>query len=83
MATSGTCAVDMTAIRDSQLHHTDFGTKFLGSCLDANMQTLSGLGWEGHVSMVAVLPAMQLNTYTLRAAQHGPQEHVPWAGRLL
>lgn len=75
MATSRTCGVKVMAVRESQLHHTHTGTKFLGSCLDANMQTESGLGWEGHVSMVAVLPAMQLNPYTLQAAQQ--QEHIP------
>lgn len=69
--------------KDSQPHPTDSGTKCLGSCLDANMQTESGLGCEGHVLMVAVLPAMSLRPYTLPAAQHRLQEHVPGAGHLL
>jgi len=60
VATSGTYAVHVTAVGDRQLHRADFRTRFLGSYLDA-----SGLGWEGHVSMVAVLPTMWLKPYTL------------------
>lgn len=83
MATSGTYAVDGRAVRESQPHPTDSGIKLLGSWLDANMHTGSGLGCEGHVPMVAALPARCLRTYTVPAAQHWLQEHIPEAGHLL
>lgn len=79
VATSGTSCVDVMAVRDSQLHCTDFVTKFLGSDLDANMQAVCS--WLGGTCVHA--PHNKLNPYTFQAAQHRLLENIPWAVYLL
>lgn len=82
MATSRTYGVDVMAVRDSQLHCTDFATRFLGSCLDANMQAV--WSWPGGTCVYGShAPHNELNPYTFQTAQHRLPEHIPWAGCLL